>query len=118
MTVGNLTVGTQIIPQNSQSANYDLVAADSGKQIFHPSADTTARTFLIPANSNVAFSIGTSITFINQASAGNISIAVTTDTMRLAGNGATGNRLLTANGIATCVKVTGTEWIISGVNLT
>jgi hypothetical protein len=118
MTVGNLTVGTQIIPQNSQSANYDLVAADSGKQIFHPSADTTARTFLIPANSNVAFSIGTSITFINQASAGNVTIAVTTDTMRLAGNGATGNRLLTANGIATCVKVTGTEWIISGVNLT
>jgi hypothetical protein len=118
MTVGNLTVGTQIIPQNSQSANYDLVAADSGKQIFHPSADTTARTFLIPANSNVAFSIGTSITFINQASAGNVTIAVTSDTMRLAGNGATGNRLLTANGIATCVKVTGTEWIISGVNLT
>jgi hypothetical protein len=116
--VGNLSVGTKIIPQNSQSANYNIVAADSGKQLFHPSADTTARTFTIPANSNVAFSVGTTITFINQASAGNITIAVTDDTIRLAGNGATGNRLLASNGIATTVKITGTEWIISGVNLT
>jgi hypothetical protein len=38
--------------------------------------------------------------------------------MRLAGNGATGTRTLTANGVATAIKITGTEWIISGVNLT
>jgi hypothetical protein len=115
---GTNAVGFRTIPQNSQSAAYTLVLADSGKQIFHPSADTTARTWTIPANSSVAFPIGTAVTFINQNGAGVITIAITTDTMRLAGAGTTGNRTLAANGIATCVKITSTEWIISGTGLT
>lgn len=106
------------IPQNSQSAAYTLVLADAGKHILHPSADTTARTFTIPANSSVAFPVGTAVTFINQNAGGVITIAITTDTMRLAGAGTTGSRTLAANGIATAVKVTSTEWIISGVGLT
>ena len=91
---------------------------DAGKHILHPSADTTARTFTIPANASVAFEIGTTLTFINQHSGGVITIAITTDTMRLAGAGTTGNRTLAADGIATAVKITSTEWIISGVGLT
>ena len=106
------------VPQNSQSAAYTLVLSDAGKHILHPSADTTARTFTIPANASVAFPIGTSVTFINQNAGGVITIAITTDTMRLAGAGTTGSRTLAANGIATAVKVTSTEWIISGVGLT
>jgi len=103
------------IPQNSQSANYTLVVTDAGKHIFHPSADTTARTFTIPANSSVAFAIGTAISFINQNGAGVITIAITApDVMRLSPTGLTGNRSLAANGTATCVKITATEWIISG----
>ena len=112
------TLGFLNIPQNSQSGAYTLVITDSGKQIFHPSADTTARTFTIPANSSVAFAVGTGITFINQNDAGVVTIAITNDTMRLAGAGTTGSRTLAANGIATCVKVTSTEWIISGTGLT
>jgi hypothetical protein len=115
---GTNLVGYLNIPQNSKSADYTLVLADAGEQIFHPSADTTARTFTIPANSSVAYTIGTAITFINQNAAGVVTIAITTDTMRLAGAGTTGNRTLAANGIATCVKVTSTEWIISGTGLT
>lgn len=114
----NVTLGYLNIPQNSQSTAYTLVATDAGKQIFHPSADTTARTYTIPANSSVAYPVGTAITFINQNGAGVITISITTDTMRLAGAGTTGNRTLAANGIATCVKVTSTEWIISGTGLT
>jgi len=109
---------SSLIRQNSQSAAYTLVLGDGGKHIFHPSADTTARIWTIPANSSVAFPIGTAVTFINQASAGVITIAITTDTMRLAGAGTTGSRTLAANGIATAVKVTATEWIISGSGLT
>jgi hypothetical protein len=112
------TVGYLNMPQNSQSAAYTFVLTDAGKHILHPSADTTARTFTIPANSSVAFPIGTAITIINQNGAGTLTIAITTDTMRLAGLGTTGSRTLTANGIATAVKVTSTEWIISGTNLT
>ena len=48
-----VTLGFLNIPQNSQSDAYTLVITDAGKQIFHPSADTTARTFTIPANSSV-----------------------------------------------------------------
>jgi hypothetical protein len=63
---GTDAVGFRNIPQNSQSADYTLVLADSGKHILHPSADTSARTFTIPANSSVAYPIGTALTFINQ----------------------------------------------------
>jgi hypothetical protein len=108
----------RLLPQNSQSTAYTLVLADAGKHILHPSADTTARTFTIPANGSVAYPIGTAITFVNQASAGVMTIAITTDTMRLAGAGTTGSRTLAANGIATCLKLTATEWIISGTGLT
>jgi len=106
------------VPQNSKSAAYTLVLADAQKHIFHPSADTTARTWTIPANSSVAYPIGTALTFVNQNAAGVITIAITTDTMRLAGAGTTGSRTLAANGVATAMKVTSTEWIISGTGLT
>lgn len=115
---GTSPVGFRNIPQNSKSANYTCVLADAGEHILHPSADTTARTFTIPANSVVAFPIGTAITFINQNGAGNVTIAISLDTMRLAGAGTTGSRTLAANGVATAVKVAATEWIISGVGLT
>lgn len=111
-------VGFRDIPQNSQSTAYTTVAADSGKHLFHPSADTTARTFTIDSNTNVAYPIGTAITFINQNGAGVITIAITSDTLRLAGSGSTGSRSLAANGVATAIKVTSTEWIISGTGLT
>lgn len=112
------TLGYLNIPQNSQSAAYTLVLTDAGKHILHPSADTTARTFTIPANGSVAFPIGTAVTFINQNGAGVVTISITTDTMRLAGAGTTGSRTLAANGIATAIKITSTEWIISGTGLT
>jgi hypothetical protein len=112
------SIGTRGVPQNSQSAAYTLVLADAGRHILHPSADTTARTFTIPANGSVAFPVGTAITFINQNGAGVVTIAITTDTMRLAGPGTTGSRTLAANGIATAIKLTSTEWLISGTGLT
>ncbi len=112
------SVGYINVPQNSQSAGYTTVLADQGKHILHPSADTTARTFTIDSNSNVGYPIGTAITFVNQNAAGVVTISITTDTMRLAGAGTTGSRTLAANGIATALKITSTEWIISGTGLT
>lgn len=117
-TISDSKGDVRTIPQNSKSADYTLVLSDAGKHILHPSADTTGRTFTIPANSSVAFPIGTAVTFVNQNSAGTITLAITTDTMRLAGSGSTGSRTLAANGIATAIKVTSTEWQISGTNLT
>lgn len=100
----------------TKSADYTLVLTDAG--VLHPSADTTARTMTIPANASVAYPLFTTLTFINQNSAGVMSIAITTDTMRLSPAGSTGTRTLAANGIAVATKITTTEWIISGSGLT
>lgn len=106
-----------IIPQNSKSADYTTVLADAGKHLFHPSADTTPRTWTIDSNANVPYLLGTVLTFVNQNGAGDITITITADTMRLGGDGDTGDRTLAPNGIATALKVTATEWIISGAGL-
>lgn len=113
-----VTYQPPMILQNSQVVAYTLVATDAGKHIFHPTSDATGRVWTIPANSSVPFPIGTAVTFVNQNAAGVITISITTDTMRLAGTGTTGNRTLATNGIATALKVTATEWIISGTGLT
>jgi hypothetical protein len=107
------------IPQNSQSANYTTVLADQEKHIFHPAADTTARTWTIDSNANVPYPIGTVITFVNENAAGVISLVCAgTDVLRLAGAGTTGTRTLAANGVCTALKVTATEWYASGTGLT
>ena len=114
---GTDAVGFRNIPQNSQSAAYTLVLADAGKHIFHPVGDNNARTFTIPANSSVAYPVGTAITFINMAAA-NVTIAITTDTMYLSSAGTTGSRTLAQYGSATAIKSTSTNWLISGSGLT
>ena len=115
---GETIASIRSIPQNSRSAAYTLVSADAGLHIYHPSADTTARIWTIPANASVAFPIGSALTFVNDNAAGVITIAITTDTMRLAGAGTTGSRTLAANGIATAIKMTATTWQINGTGLT
>jgi hypothetical protein len=114
---GTNSVGFLNIPINSQSAAYTLVLADTGKAIFHPSTDANARTFTIPANSSVAYPIGTAISFINMTSQV-VSIAITTDTMYLSSAGTTGTRSLAQYGSATAIKMTSTTWLISGSGLT
>jgi len=114
---GTNSVGFLNIPINSQSTAYTLVLSDAGKAILHPSTDANARTFTIPANSSVAYPVGTAISFINMTSQV-VSIAITTDTMYLSSAGTTGTRSLAQYGTATAVKMTSTTWIISGSGLT
>jgi hypothetical protein len=114
---GTDAVGFINIPQNSQSVAYTTVLSDSGKHIYHPSTDANARTFTIAANSSVAYPIGTALTFVNMTVAV-VTIAITTDTMYLAGTGTVGSRSLAQYGTATALKMTSTTWMISGVGLT
>jgi hypothetical protein len=110
------SVGYTGMPANSQTAAYTTVAADAGKVILHPITDNNARTYTIDSNANVPFPVGTVITFVNMINT--VTIAITSDTMYLAGAGTTGSRTLAAYGVATAIKVSSTSWIISGVNLT
>jgi hypothetical protein len=115
------TDGTQTgyldVPQNAQSGSYTLTLADRGKHIYHASGAGASDLYQIPANSAVAFPLGSTMTFINSDSNA-VSIGITTDTMTLAGTTTTGTRTLAQNGMATVIKVTSTSWIISGSGLT
>jgi hypothetical protein len=91
---------------------YTIVAADAGEHIY----STATRTVTIPANASVAFPIGTAITFI-AATGTTVTIAITSDTLLLAGAGTTGSRTLAPFGMATAIKITSTSWIISGNGL-
>ncbi len=105
-------IGT--IPLNSQTANYTTVLADIGHGILHPSTDNNPRTFTI--DGAVAYPVGTTISFFNRVNT--VTIAITTDTMYLAGSGTTGSRTLAVHGIASATKVASGQWMISGVGLT
>jgi hypothetical protein len=113
---GTDAVGFRNTPVNSQDEAYETVLADSGKTILHPVADDNARTFTIPANSSVAYPVGTVISFVNLQNT--VTIAITTDTMYLANDGDTGDRTLAEYGMASAMKVASTTWIISGNGLT
>ena len=114
---GTESVGYRNVPINSKSAAYTTVLADAGEVIFHPSTDANARTFTIDSNANVAYPLGTVLTFINMTSQA-VTIAITSDTMYLAGTGTTGSRTLALYGMATAIKMTSTTWLISGSGLT
>lgn len=104
------------VNQSSQSSNYTLVLTDANKHIFHPSGAGASDTYTIPANASVAFPLGTIVTFINEDSSP-VTIAITSDTLVLAGTSTTGSRSLAQNGIAVAIKITSTKWLISGSGL-
>jgi hypothetical protein len=104
------------VPINSQSAANTTVLGDQGKKILHPTTDNNTRTFTIDSNANVAYPVGTTLTFVNMMNT--VTIAITSDTMTLANTATIGSRTLAVNGVATAIKLTSTTWLISGVGLT
>ena len=115
-------VGYVGIPQNAPTISgaytYTFGLADAGEH-FYATGTPSSVTLTIPASGVTNFEIGTTIVIINDLGAAtNISIAINTDTLVLAGTGATGTRTLARYGMATLVKVTATKWYISGNGLT
>lgn len=108
------------IPQIRISAAYTTRLSDNNKQIFHPSADTTARTVTVAARSSVKYPLGAALTFVNGASAGVLTLtAATAGTILFAGPNSTGTRTLSAGQIATAVLVDDTgdgTWYIAGTS--
>lgn len=92
---------------NEQNASYTLVLSDTGKTIYKASGGA-GETITIPANSAAAFPVGTIIAFQNDGG-GDLSIAITTDTME-GTDGVTGTRTLTDNNTAVIQKLTATKW--------
>lgn len=121
-TTAAVSAGYMGMPLNAITASgthtYTFQASDAGKNIYVTGTPTSS-TLTINSNANLALPIGTTFVIMNDLGAAtNISIAITTDTMQLAGTGTTGTRTLARYGVATVTKVTATKWIISGNGLT
>ena len=104
-------------PIRSVSTNYTFVLGDAVTTVLHPVADTADRTWTIPTNASTAFDIGTILTVVNQAGAGNVIITITTDTLRVAGLPTTGSINIAQNGYCTITKITATEWQLTGAGI-
>ena len=92
---------------NTQNGNYTLLIGDKGKTIYKASGGA-GETITIPANSSVAFKIGTWVAFDNDGG-GDLTIAITTDVL-VGTDGATGSRTLGDNHRALIQKITATRW--------
>jgi len=110
--------GFRGIPINSQSGNYTVVIGDNGKCIRHPSGAGAGDTFTIDSEANQNWPEGACVTIENRDS-NNLTIAITTDTLRWADTGGTGSRTLSQYGICTLVydRVIN-EWLLSGTKVT
>ncbi len=97
---------------NQQNGNYTLLLADLGKTISKVSGGA-GETITIPAEASVAFKVGTFIGFNNDGG-GDLTIAITTDTLIWAEDNSTGSRTLADGGYAVAQKVAVQTWKIAG----
>jgi len=115
-------VGYANVPQVIQNADFSAFTLnDMGKHYYHASA--TAHTYTVPAG---VFAIGATLMFVNRG-AGVLTIRCdptptgsplpATESLLQSITGSTGSRALAAFGVATMVKITATDWIISGTGL-
>jgi hypothetical protein len=96
-------------PVDTHNATYPIVMTDAGKTLYHTS---TAHTWTIPSNASIAFPVGTIICIENENGAGDITLAITTDTLRWQDQ--TGTRTITADSSCAIKKVTSTVWRLVG----
>lgn len=109
--IGANTLGYRGLPQEAKTGAYTLALADAGKHI-----SITTGGVVIPANSSVAFPVGTAVVIFNN-SGSNQTISITSDTLRWGGTTNTGSRTLSGYGIATAMKVASTVWVITGAGI-
>lgn len=111
-----MTFPARRVVQTSAAITFTIV--DQALHHVHPASDTTARVWTIPANASVPYPIGTQLTGANVNGAGALTLAITSDTLRLAGTASTGSRTIAANGRYWAEKVGTTEWQVWGYGIT
>jgi hypothetical protein len=93
---------------STKTASYTLVLGDAGKLVEFNSASNL--TLTIPANSSVAFPVGTQIV-VARLGSGKVNIAITSDTLYSVSS----NRYISSQyGAVTLVKRTSTTWYLFG----
>jgi len=95
------------IPLDDKVDDYTTVIGDANR--FITLSNAAAKTITIPANGTVAYPVGTMFV-IMQKGAGQVTVAVTTDTVR-APNGA---KCRAQYSVIQITKIAATEWVVAG----
>lgn len=104
------------IPPTLQNSAYTFALSDNGGLVFKNGS--TAVTYTIPANADVAIPIGAAISLCNYNNAGNITITPDTGvTLHAALATTSAGKTLAPRGIATLYKISTNNWIISGAGV-
>jgi hypothetical protein len=111
-TLNGDIVGRQKLRKITQNGDYEFLLTDAGKMVVKTSGGG-GETFTIPADSAVDFLNGDMITVVNLGG-GDLSIAITDDTLQLEGSATTGTRTLADDGICTLLKISSTKWFAMG----
>ena len=112
-TTGTISDGAgpiRRIPQNAQTSNYDLTAADVGKHI-----SITAGGVNVLAS---VFSIGDNVTIFNNSTSNQSIVQGPGVTLRAGGQTTTGTRTLANYGVATILCVAADVFVVTGTGLT
>lgn len=99
----------RVIPQNSKTASYTLVATDTGKHISITTGGVT-----VPSG---VFTAGDVVSIYNNSASNQTITQGASATLRQAGTANTGNRTLAQYGIATVLCVSSNAFVISGAGL-
>ncbi len=95
------------IPIDNKTDNYTTVLADGNRMITLSNA--AAKVITIPANSVVAYPVGTMI-IVLRLGAGEVDVAVTTDTVRAP----VGKSNRARYSVLQITKIAATEWVVTG----
>lgn len=101
---------------NVENADFTFTIA-SPAQITKKESGAAGETWTIPANSSVAFPVHTELEGIN-VGGGTLTIAITSDTLQLAGGTSTGSRTVADGGWFRIKKIASTTWLIEGLGVT
>jgi hypothetical protein len=102
---GNL----RAVPQNSQTGAYTLVVSDVGKHV-----NITTGGITVPSG---VFSTSDAVSIYNNSNSSQTITQGSSVTLRLAGDGTTGNKTLAEYGLCTLLCVASNEFVIAGTGL-
>lgn len=112
-TTNGVEIGYRTIPGTVKNSNYTLLAADSGRALYHD--DTSGYSYTV--NTGV-FAGGEAVVIVNNTEAGAITIVQGAGfTLRLANSATTGNRTVAVRGVATIYFVSATVAYVSGAGV-
>lgn len=109
-------VGWMDVNWTTQNAAYGFALTDRGQGI--RKTNNTAYTYTIPAEASVNFPVGSVISIANLGGSGNITVAITSDTLQLAGGTTTGSRTFAPGAFGGIVKVDSAKWFAFGAGVT